>query len=546
LLAITVLAVVTGVIAALVPAFITARQNVVASLAGRRGVTRSKKRWLILGLAMTAVGTAVVAFGTMQISTEIMLVGLIIGELGLVLCTPAMVGLISRIGRILPVAPRIALRDAARNRAAAAPAISAVMAAVAGSVALGLYLESDRAQSVSSMYLDVPVGYASVYLGDNGTTGPKPTKADYDRVARATLPVADTKVISAGVCGEGSSLKMTGESGHQCMPTVLMDPAQVCPYQEKLRREQMGQLTGADARAARADKRCDNGFGRGGNYSVTVDDGDGLAAMTAGSPEELAAARAVLRAGGVVVTDPRYLTNGQATVAVIEFDWDSNGSVSLNPEDHLAEAKRYTFPAYLLHTSVNGAGSIVSPAAAQAAGLHVEPRNLIVATTRYPTQDEQDRFHQQISELGQYGYVQPPDYYRGQVELWIVMGASALITLGAAGIGTGLAAADGRADLSTLASVGASPRMRRGLSLSQSGVIAGLGSMLGAVAGLGAAIAVLIALNERWAAIWPGPNPMPLAVPWLSLGAALLVVPALAMLGAGVLTRSRLPIERRT
>src|SRR6185369_2745255 len=96
LLAITALAVVTGVIAALVPAFITARQNVVASLAGRRGVTRSKKRWLILGLVMTAIGTAVVAYGTTQIRTEIMLVGLIIGELGLVLCTPAMVGLISR------------------------------------------------------------------------------------------------------------------------------------------------------------------------------------------------------------------------------------------------------------------------------------------------------------------------------------------------------------------------------------------------------------------------------------------------------------------
>ena len=35
-------------------------------------------------------------------------------------------------------------------------------------------------------------------------------------------------------------------------------------------------------------------------------------------------------------------------------------------------------------------------------------------------------------------------------------------------------------------------------------------------------------------------------MPWLSLGAALIVVPALAMLGAGLLTRSRLPIERRT
>ena len=41
------LAVGTGLLAALVPAFIAARQNVVAVLAGRRGVARSRKRWIV-------------------------------------------------------------------------------------------------------------------------------------------------------------------------------------------------------------------------------------------------------------------------------------------------------------------------------------------------------------------------------------------------------------------------------------------------------------------------------------------------------------------
>jgi putative ABC transport system permease protein len=369
-------------------------------------------------------------------------------------------------------------------------------------------------------------------------------------VARATLPVSTVKTIATASCGQGLIKQPTnpGETQRECFTTVVMDPAQVCPYQEKVRREGVGQLVGADARAARADRRCDNSalnFG-GGGYGLTVDDGDAIAVMTAANPDEVAGAAALLKAGGVVVTDPRYLVNGRVTVAVIEFDWDSSGATSLNPEDHMDEARKYTFPGYLLHTSVNAVGSIVSPAVAAAANLKVQPQTMIVATTRYPTQDEQDRFHEQITDMGQYGYVQPPPQYRQDVELLVVMAAAGVITLGAAGIGTGLAAADGRADLSTLASVGASPRMRRGLSLSQSGVIAGLGSLLGAGAGLGAATAVLIALNRRWADVWPGPNPLPLAVPWLSLGAALLVVPALAMLGAGLLTRSRLPIERRT
>ncbi len=146
MLAIAGLALVTGVLAALVPAFIIARQNIISSLAGRRGVTRSRKRWLVLGVAMAALGTVVVVHGTSHVDTTQMLAGLIIGELGLVLCTPSLVGLISRVGRILPLGPRIALRDAARNRAAAAPAISAVMAAVAGSVAIGLYFVSNTEQ----------------------------------------------------------------------------------------------------------------------------------------------------------------------------------------------------------------------------------------------------------------------------------------------------------------------------------------------------------------------------------------------------------------
>ena len=129
----------------------------------------------------------------------------------------------------------------------------------------------------------------------------------------------------------------------------------------------------------------------------------------------------------------------------------------------------------------------------------------------------------------------------GLVVLAVVAG---VITLGAAAIATGLAAAEGRADLSTLAAVGASPRVRRALSLSQSGVIAGLGSLLGAIAGLGAAIAVLVALNRAYADLWPAPAPYPIAVPWLNLGVALLVVPLISMLGAGLLTPSRLPIER--
>jgi hypothetical protein len=72
-------------------------------------------------------------------------------------------------------------------------------------------------------------------------------------------------------------------------------------------------------------------------------------------------------------------------------------------------------------------------------------------------------------------------------------------------------------------------------------MIAGLGSLLGAVAGLGASVAVLFALNQRYADVWPAPTLYRIQVPWLNVGIALLVVPLVATLGAGLLTRWSLP-----
>jgi putative ABC transport system permease protein len=162
-----------------------------------------------------------------------------------------------------------------------------------------------------------------------------------------------------------------------------------------------------------------------------------------------------------------------------------------------------------------------------------------------PTQKEEDRAAAATQPLEAFVQVEHGLTLETDPRLLLLIAASVAITLGAAGVGTGLAAADSRADLSTLAAVGASPRVRRGLSLSQSGVIAGLGSVLGALAGLGAAVAVITALNQSDDILWPGPGPLPIVPPWLALLVALVITPLVAILGAGLFTRSRLPIERR-
>ena len=83
------------------------------------------------------------------------------------------------------------------------------------------------------------------------------------------------------------------------------------------------------------------------------------------------------------------------------------------------------------------------------------------------------------------------------------------------------------------------------LSLAQAAVISGTGSLIGVVAGFGMAVAVLVAMDRQWSTVWPRRDYYPITVPWLNFAIALVAVPLVAMLGAGLLTRSRLPSERR-
>ena len=114
------------------------------------------------------------------------------------------------------------------------------------------------------------------------------------------------------------------------------------------------------------------------------------------------------------------------------------------------------------------------------------------------------------------------------------MAGAALITLGAAGIATGLAQADARADHATLAAVGATPGLRRTLAASQALAVAGLGTLLGVVAGLVPGLAFIAAVDS-----------LHFSVPWITLAQVLLGIPLVAAGCAWLLTRSRLPLERR-
>ncbi|MFG1843306.1 FtsX-like permease family protein [Micromonospora sp. NPDC049175] len=519
LLLLGAVAVLAGVLAALAPAWTAARQDVSAGLAGRRTPPVSQIRWLAFGLSLVAGGVGLAAFGASRTSTVVILTGLILGELGLVCCTPTLIGALARLGRALPLAPRIALRDASRNRAAAAPAICAVMAAVASSVALGGFLASSDARSSHAYRPMLPTGHVLVYAGESVR---QPSLTQLAAMAREQWGADRIAPVNTVSCAP--------EVGY-CDVAPVLPPAQVCPWQPG------DKLSAAHRRQARADRRCriDPMNYDGGYVQTGVDDGAALPLLTGADPATTAAATAVLRAGGVVVTEPRYLHDGLVTVRVNQVDpgTDRPGPTA-------------DFPGYALHGVAGQSHLLLSGSAARHLGLTWSPAGWVIGAPTPPDRQQRERFASALRPFGTFSM--SVEYGRDSHDisplLLLLAAAAGVITMGAAGIATALAAAEGRAELTTLAAVGAAPALRRMLAICQAGVIAGLGSVLGIVAGLGTAAIVLFSANRQYANDWPVPDRYPYVVPWPALG-VLVLVPIVAMLGAGLFTRARLPIERR-
>ena len=151
----------TGLISSVLPARAAGREDVVLALSGRRGALSTPKRVPAFGLAMVVIGALVAGHAASHANFWQILGGAVISELGFVFCAPAVVGAAGKLARFLPLAPRLALRDAARHRGRSGPAVAAIMAAIAGSVAVSAYFVStehrDRAIYMPQARIGQPV-----------------------------------------------------------------------------------------------------------------------------------------------------------------------------------------------------------------------------------------------------------------------------------------------------------------------------------------------------------------------------------------------------
>jgi putative ABC transport system permease protein len=402
------------------------------------------------------------------------------------------------------------------------------MAAVAGTVAIGIYLSSDDARQRAAYQPVTRSGQVSVQLTDAGDN--KYAQAISAALQR-TLPTRSVIVIEAA----GGACNLAPAATQSCEQIdVATPPENQCPLDSLDRAP-----TQAEQAAAERDWRCSS-RGRGFAFSGSVFVGDVpmLEAVAGLDDATAASAAATLNRGGLVTFDRRLVSaDGTATIERSLVSDSQDGSTPPDPT-------RIAVPALLLHSDTNSAESFVSPETAKALQLAPAAVGVLADTTRMPTASEEKAARRAVAQTGSTAAVYVERGFHGHSSLYALslIAATALITLGASGIVTGLTSADSRPDHATLAAIGANPSTRRLLAMSSSAVTALLGSLLGIVAGFIPALGVL---NAQRGTGLIGAASARVAIPWAQLVTVAIVLPALAALFAGLFTRSRLPMPRR-
>jgi putative ABC transport system permease protein len=493
---------VSGLAAAIVPAAGAARMRPVDALAERfRTSRRTRRRSIGLGAALVVAGGACGLAGNVLIADDFAAyarelarvsetgaypsaptpgapVALIVGGAtllvaGVVILTPALIGRLAGLGRRLPVAARLAVRDTARHKHRTGPATTAIAVAVAGSVVLAFVIAGTfRADELRH----VPQLPPNVLAFETGET-------DNEATVRRTAGAA--------------AKELPGGSAHELRQLDLM---------ELVRRDD--------------DPTCANGCNLGGGPAVAAGD-DALNTAAAGGAYDDAARRA-LAAGKIVVFDRALLRPG-GRVALHRLGDETPRTLRLPAHFAQRDGVYVALPSALVPTSV-----------IRDRGWRLAGYRVLVDYDGRATDAQVVAAIDAAQQRGVTAYNDAAPDPPADGLMLAVAAIAAFVTLVGVAISVALSAAEGRADLATLAAVGAAPRRRRALAASQALVIAGLGCVVGIAFG------AFVAYTAR--ATTGSPD---FVIPWLNLAVVGLVVPLLAVLVATTFTPSRLPLVRR-
>jgi putative ABC transport system permease protein len=505
--------VLSAFLAAVVPAWLASRQDVVAVLAGRRGDRPPSARTPVLGLVLLGIGVAMSAYGAVEAGSRgsyLIAVGAIVAVLGMILVAGLVISLVARLGRRFPLVLRYAVRDAARHRTRTVPAVAAVAATVAGVVALGIATTSDEAQNKANYEASQPMGTGTVNVsptyGMDGTTTP-PTERQWSEVealVRSRVPGVEVVQGVPQSLADGSNL--TTDFRVPGQRRLLLD-------------------------------------GWGGTLSTSVLVAGTVPGLVDLDDAQRALASRALADGKAVVfsTDPV-----DSDVVKVRIDrWD--------PSSEKSEVSRLTWPAVFVQVPQRYplAQAIAPEDLAAQIGEAPQRAGLYLGTVGLNQVEETD-LKEELRGISENASIYVERGYQAPDEVVIIQlilaALGGVLMLGGTLTATFLALSDARPDLATLSAVGAAPRSRRGVAASYALVVGFVGAVLGALVGFIPGLAITRPLTYQAAnyygsdGVASGPY---VDIPWLLILGLVVALPLLTALIVGLTARSRLPLSAR-
>lgn len=564
LAAVIAFAVIVGTIAAIAPARAATKGEVIAALRGSRRPVRVRVDRPLWGVLLIAVGvglTAVCALWLAAINAEkfvsgddgrrtICIIGIILGpillQVGVMLGGHWLISLLARPLSRLGLAPRIASRDAAANPGRTVPAFAAIAAcaflaaASLGSIAL-VTKQAERGWTygapVGSVHMsgwrgDVDAQEMSTgtvvagWLDEADSDGARSEYIEAEAQARSLLesagPAAFGTLWTAGTSRWDTEGTLLNPDDLIALPQIQrVDEAQAASFCDG--------LTDAECRAEMSSW--------GAEWQLRVVEPAELETVIGRDLSE--AQLTEYRNGGAIVLDADFVTD-DGTLEV-----NTLRQAGYTAADYANPTATFEVPAIRLDVPQRDVKTIIAPAVAESWGLLRGEWTVIATYDVPPTTAQLDSMQQGAETLSRSGVASMwPNLEQGPPDaapwMWLAVGATAVLVISASSVALGLARVERRPDDATLAAVGGTRRLRRGIALWQAAIVAGLGMMTGTVAGILPVWGVALASERIY-------NPPSFGdVPWLWLAVLAVGLPLVIALVSWLVPPRHPDLTRRT
>ncbi|WP_311255868.1 FtsX-like permease family protein [Microbacterium sp. ARD32] len=542
--AIGALAVLVGTASAMLPARAAAKVDVLSMLRGGRRpqtVRRSRPVWGI-ALMLVGVGISIAAVaGLLWVRTAMVrsddiraiasyvgvFAGPVVVQIGVIVSGHWLLTKLVRPLSRLGLAPRLAIRDAAANGTRSAAALGSIGAAVM----IATFAVSVTGMTVGAQGHDyvaqAPRGALTMEVfGESGAEAESPIVERAEAVLEAQSPTGVARLLRPT-----DAFNLVAQERPEAAVTMPVWPQDV--------------ICRGDG-SAQQDAGCSRRLDALSGLRITTPESLPMLLGTAGGEK----VQRALRDGGAVVLDRDLLHDGRLVLGFwnAQQAYESGGtvhsgtsSVALGEDAVVAQddADRQE----VLDTVVVDAperyqySALISERTAQRLDILTDSLTLVGVFEQPADQQLVERINASAGfEAGLYVRAEqgPPS---PMVGILLLLAATGILMLGTSAIVLGLARIDGAADDATLAAVGATPALRRGISFWQGLIIALLGSVTGAAIGLLPVWGIVPAEQGYY---------RPESIPWWAIATIAVGLPLLVAAVNALTSRRRPVVTRRT